>query len=138
MIHALRDTIGVGLAVAVLSTAAMAAAPDVLDPEPLAIAPTDYELDTVLVVHNWVLCISEASAESLARAREEGLDAVARVYDDLAATKTCGRFEKLGVMLKQPLYRSQPGRDFEARVFAALVNIGVGWQSAYVVAGLPE
>jgi hypothetical protein len=74
----------------------------------------------------------------LARAHEDSAETAAQVYADLAAAKSCGRFAKLGVMLKAPLYRSGPGRDFEARVFAAMVNIGAGWQSAFVVAGLPE
>lgn len=138
MIRTMRSAFVMGLAAAMLSTAAIAAAPDLLDPEPSSVAPSDYTLDTVLVVHNWVLCVTADSAEALARAREDGADAAATAYAGLAATKTCGRFAKLGVMLKQPLYRSAPGRDYEARVFAALVNIGVGWQSAYVVAGLPE
>lgn len=114
-----------------------AAAPDLIDPEPPAIA-SDYSLDTVLVVHNWILCVSESSAERLAKAREESAAAAAGVYAELAAAKSCGRFAKLGVMLKAPLYRSDPGRDHDTRVFSALVNIGVGWQSGYVVAGLPE
>lgn len=114
-----------------------AAAPDLIDPEPPAIA-SDYSLDTVLVVHNWILCVSESSAERLAKAREESAAVAAGVYAELAAAKSCGRFAKLGVMLKTPLYRSGPGKDYDTRVFSALVNIGVGWQSGYVVAGLPE
>ena len=114
-----------------------AAAPDLIDPEPPAIA-SDYSLDTVLVVHNWILCVSESSAERLAKAREESAAMAAGVYAELAAAKSCGRFAKLGVMLKAPLYRTGPGKDYDTRVFSALVNIGVGWQSGYVVAGLPE
>ena len=130
-------TMGVAfVAAAFLSSAGFAAAPDLLDPEPAATA--EYELDTVLVVHNWVLCVTEASAETVARAHRAGAEALAETYTDLAAAKICGRFQKLGVMLKTPLYRSGPGSDHEARVFAALVNIGVGWQDAYVVTGLPE
>lgn len=134
MIRALAVTV---VASALLASPALAAAPDLLDPEPAA-AVVEYELDTVLVVHNWVLCVSESSAEKLARAHEAGADAFVAAYADLAAAKTCGRFQKLGVMLKTPLYRSGLGRDHEARVFGALVNIGVGWQDAFVVAGIPE
>lgn len=123
---------------ALLSTAALAAAPDQLDPEPATTPAFDYTLDTVLVVHNWILCVTETSAESLARAHAAGAETAAEVYAELAAAKSCGRFAKLGVMLKAPLYRTGPGKDHEARVFAALVNVGAGWQSAYVVAGLPE
>jgi len=121
-----------------MATAALAAAPDLLDPEPASSPAPDYRLDTVLVVHNWILCVTETSAESLARAHEDSAETAAQVYADLAAAKSCGRFAKLGVMLKAPLYRSGPGKDQEARVFSALVNIGAGWQNAFVVAGLPE
>jgi hypothetical protein len=134
---AFRAVATAGIA-AMLSTAALAAAPDGLDPEPSAKPAIDYTLDTVLVVHNWILCVTETSAESLARAHAAGAEAAAEVYADLVAAKSCGRFAKLGVMLKTPLYRSGPGQEYEARVFAALVNIGAGWQNAYVVAGLPE
>jgi hypothetical protein len=120
-----------------LATAAVAAAPDLIDPEQPA-AATEYELETVRVVHNWILCVSETSARSLASAREEGTEAAAVVYEQLAAAKSCGRFAKLGVVLKQPLYRSAANADYDARVFAALVNIGVGWQSAFVVSGLAD
>jgi hypothetical protein len=121
-----------------LATGALAAAPDLLDPDPPAAPIADYSLDTVLVVHNWILCVTETSAESLVRAREAGPEAAAQAYAELAAAKSCGRFAKLGVMLKQPLYRTGPGKDYEARAFGALVNVGAGWQSGFVVVGLPE
>lgn len=126
------------VAAAMLATATFAAAPDALDPEPSAAPPAEYLLDTVLIVHNWVLCVSETSAADLVRAREQGPEAAAQAYADLAAAKVCGRFAKLGVMLKQLTYRSGPGRDYETRAFSAMVNIGVGWQSGFVVAGFPE
>lgn len=127
----------VSAALLMAPAAAMAAASDATE-SPAADTTVDYTLDTILVVHNWVLCVSEASAELLARARVESAEAAAKVYADLASAKSCGRFAKLGVQLREPLYRSGPGRDYEARVFSALVNIGAGWQSAYVVAGLPD
>jgi hypothetical protein len=118
-------------------TGALAAAPVDLDPD-APVAPT-YQLDTVLVVHDWVLCTTQSSAESLARAREDGVSAAQRTYDQLAAAKTCGKFRKLGVLLREPLYHTAPGFDFDARVFGALVNVGAGWQNGFVVAGgLPE
>jgi hypothetical protein len=117
---------------------ARAAAPADIDPGSGPAAPT-YRLDTVLVVHDWVLCTTQASAESLARAREAGVSAAEKAYADLAAAKTCGRFRKLGVLLREPLYHTAPGFDFDARVFGALVNVGAGWQNGFVVAGgLPE
>jgi hypothetical protein len=117
---------------------ALAAAPADLDPGGEPAVPT-YQLGTVLVVHDWVLCTTQASAESLARAREAGVSAAEKAYADLAAAKTCGRFKKLGVMLREPLYHTAPGLDVDARVFDALVNVGAGWQNGFVVAGgLPE
>lgn len=136
----LRNSLSALLASAALlmaPAAVMAAASDAMKSE-APVVSTDYTLDTILVVHNWVLCVSESSAEVLARARVESADAAAKAYADLASAKACGRFAKLGVQLREPLYRSGPGRDYEARVFSALVNVGAGWQNAYVVAGLPE
>jgi hypothetical protein len=119
------------------STDVMAAAP--VDIDPGSESPATYQLDTVLVVHDWVLCTTQSSAESLARAREDGVSAAQRTYDQLAAAKTCGKFRKLGVLLREPLYHTAPGFDFDARVFGALVNVGAGWQNGFVVAGgLPE
>lgn len=137
MIRTVSTTLSAILFAASLPAAVFAAAPDLIDPDPQA-APATYQLDTVLIVHDWILCVSEESAQSLASAREEGSEAAASMYAELAAAKTCGRFQKLGVMLKQPLYRSAASTGYDARVFAALVNVGVGWQSAYVVAGLPD
>lgn len=120
---------------------ALAAAPAELDPaKVVAPPPIDrFQLDTVMIVHNWVLCISAPSAERIARARDESADAAIAAYAELAASKACGKFKKLGVLLREPLYRSAPEADFEARVFGALVNIGVGWQSGFVVVGgVPE
>src|SRR5690606_31168137 len=99
---------GAATAGAGFSDAAYAAAPADIDPgadESAAI----YQLDTVLVVHNWVLCTSRDSAERLARAREAGTVVAQQAYAELAAAKTCGKFKKLGVMLHAPLYRSAPG-----------------------------
>jgi hypothetical protein len=137
----MRIATGAALAAMILggAGAALAAAPVDLDDPAEAGAPAIYQLDTDLVVHNWVLCVSQASAESLARAREESVAAAEKTYADLAAAKACGKFRKLGVQLHEPLYRTAPGRGVDARVFGALVNIGAGWQSGFVVAGgLPE
>jgi hypothetical protein len=112
----------------------MAATPDVIDqPSPVAATPIEYQLDTEMVVDNWVLCVSQPLAESIARAREDSVAAARKIYTDLASAKSCGRFAKLAVKLRQPLFRSQPGLDHDSRVFSALVNIGGAWQTAFVV-----
>lgn len=125
---------GAATAGAGFSDAAYAAAAADIDPGADESAAT-YQLDTVLVVHNWVLCTSRDSAERLARAREAGTVVAQQAYAELAAAKTCGKFKKLGVMLHAPLYRSAPGNTVDARVFGALVNIGAGWHEGVVVAG---
>lgn len=96
-----------------------------------------YALETVMVVQNWILCLSEPTAERMAAAREEGPDSEAATYADLAAQKVCGRFKKLGVMLHKSLYRSAPGHGVDTRMFSAAINIGVGWQEAFVIPGDP-
>jgi hypothetical protein len=115
---------------------AMAAASVDVAPAPPA---ETFQLDTVLVVHGWILCVSQATAMQIAEARAVSLEAAQSAYDQLAAAKSCGKFPKLGVMLHDPLYRSAPGLQIDTRVFGAMVNIGVGWQHGFVVAGgLPE
>jgi hypothetical protein len=111
----------------------MAATPDVIDQPSAASVPVEYQLDTEMVVDNWVLCVSEQLAESIARAREDSVAAARKIYSDLASAKSCGRFAKLAVKLRQPLFRSAPGLDHDSRVFSALVNIGGAWQTAFVV-----
>lgn len=121
-----------------LSFPALAAIPGDAATNPLA-AKDAYPLNTVQVVHNWVLCVSQAAAESLVHAREESVEAAQKAYAALSAAKSCGQFPKLGVQLRAPLYRSAPGIGIDARAFGALVNIGVGWQQGFVVVGsLPE
>ena len=114
--------------------AAQAAAPTTLDPAvPAGPAPA-YELEIVLSVHNWVLCVSQPSAETMARAQDESVAAAQKAYSELAHAKTCGRLAKLDVLLHKQLY---PVFKVEqtARVFEASVNFGVGWQDAFVVSG---
>jgi hypothetical protein len=121
---------------------AFAAAPDALDPDPAtapAMPSAEFKLDTVLIVHNWVLCVSQPSAEAIARARVESAAAADKVYADLATAKSCGKFPKLGVMLQKQLFPQIGQAADPVRVFSAQVNIGVGWQNAFVVSSdVPE
>jgi hypothetical protein len=130
------------LAATIFSAPAFAAAPAALDPDPTtptAMPSAEFKLDTVLIVHNWVLCVSQPSAEAIARARVESIAQAEKVYADLATAKSCGKFPKLGVLLQKQLF-PQIGQAADlVRVFAAQVNIGVGWQNAYVVSSdVPE
>jgi hypothetical protein len=101
----------------------------------LPAASADFQLGTELVVHDWVLCVSQSSAEQIAKARDEGVAAARAAYADLKAAKSCGQFRELHVILHQPVYES----DRDARAFAASVNIGGGWPDGFVVYGaLPD
>jgi len=103
-----------------------------------AAVPADFRLGTEMVVHDWVLCVSASSAEAIAKARAEGVDQAVAVYDGLKAAKSCGQFPELHVILRKPVYRSDPSLNTDARVFAASVNIGGSWPSGFVVfGGLP-
>jgi hypothetical protein len=133
------------LAFSALVSPAFAAAPDVLDAEPLvpaakAGAPiADYALDTEMVVRNWVLCVSATVAEELVQARESGVDRARSTYAELNASKSCGQFSELRVILRERLYVSSTDSGHDARVFGALVDFSGSWASAYVVyGGLPE
>ncbi len=124
---------------------AFAAAPDMLDAEPL-VAPAkagapiaDYALDTEMVVRDWVLCVSLTVAEQLVQAREESVERARSAYAELNQAKSCGQFSELRVVLRERLYASSAESGHDARVFGALVDFAGSWASAYVVyGGLPE
>ena len=115
---------------------AFAAAPGDLDSEPATpqVEPAppivDYNLDTEMVVQNWVLCVSRTVAEQLVQAREEGVDRARSAYAELNAAKSCGQFAELRVILQERLYASSANSGHDARVFGALVRfcreLGVG------------
>jgi hypothetical protein len=121
---------------------AWAAAPDTLDQQtethaigiPVPVT-ADFRLGTEMVVHDWVLCVSQDSAESIAKARSKGMAEALAAYADLKAAKTCGQFPELHVILRQAVYQSDPQIDHMAGVFAASVNIGGGWPDGFVVYG---
>ena len=98
-----------------------------------------YDLDTEMVVHNWVICVSQAVAEQLVQAREQSLESALAAYESLKDERKCGRFSELRVILQKPVYRSAADSGHDARVFDALVNLADNWASAYLVTGgLPE
>jgi hypothetical protein len=109
-------------------------------PQGVSAAPAKiYELDTEIVVHNWVLCISQSVAEQLVEAREESVEKAWSAYGALSEARKCGRFAELRVILQEPLYRSAADSGYDARIFGALVSLSDNWASAFVVAGsLPE
>ena len=123
----------------VLVSTAWAAAPDNLSVEPaianVAAPPgtLDYALETEMVVHNWVLCVSAPLAEQLARARTSSLEEARSAYADLSHARSCGQFPELRVILRERLYEFTDGRD--TRVFGALVNFSGDWANAFLVSG---
>jgi hypothetical protein len=131
----------------IVSSAAWAAAPDALEPQstPVAAAPapmpplTVYELNTEMVVKNWVLCVSADRAEQLVWAREQGVEHAISAFRDLQQAKSCGRVSELRVILQERLYASPAGSEHGARAFGALIGVFDKWASAYlVVGGLPD
>jgi hypothetical protein len=129
----------VSLACATASLAA-AAIPPVVDIPPAPQARTTiYALNTEMVVHDWVLCTSQESAEELVQAREESDESAWSAYVRLRDAKACGQFPELRVILKKPLYRSPEATGHAGRVFGALVHVAKNWASAFLVyRGLPE
>ena len=125
----------------VVSSPAWSAAPDTLEPEAVLpessglVAPIDYALEIEMVVHNWVLCVSQPLAEQLVRAREVGVENAMQAYAGLASSRSCGLFPELRVILRNPLYSSAADAGYDARIFGALVNLSGDWASAYVVSG---
>ena len=131
------------LVVACLASPAWAAAPEEIIASPalegLASGPGKiYELETEMVVHNWVLCVSQAFAEDLVRAREESAEKAVAAYIGFVETRGCGLFPELRVILRERL-SAAAGAGYDARAFGALVNLTGDWATAYVVyGGLPE
>ena len=124
----------------ILPLAAFAAAPDNFDEAapiakatPSLIAPLDYQLGTEMVVRDWVLCVSQSFAETLARARATGVEEALAAYSDLKASKSCGQFQQLSVVLRKSLYAS--ASEDNAQVFSAAVNISGHWANAFLVEG---
>lgn len=124
---------------------AWGAAPEGIEPEMpalgvTAVAPsTGYQLETEMVVRNWVLCVSQAVAEQLVQAREESVEKARSAYANLKQVRACGKFAEMRVILREKLYASSAESGHDARVFGALVNLSDSWASAFVVyGGLPE
>jgi len=138
-VHVCRAAAIVALTLA--APVAWSAAPDALpaeEPVPVVTgigAPIDYALETEMVVHDWVLCVSQPLAEQLARAREGGAESARTIYADLAGARSCGLFPELRVILQQALYVSGGDAGYDARVFGALVNLSGDWATAFVVSG---
>ena len=130
------------LVLACMASPAGAAAPEEIVADPalggLAAGPGKiYELETEMVVRNWVLCVSQPLAEELVRAREESAERAVAAYIGFAEAKSCGLFPELRVILRERLSVSA-GVGYDARAFGALVNLTGDWASAYVVyGGLP-
>ena len=130
-------------AVCLAAPPAWAAAPNGLEPDALEAVTSAsiviYDLETEMVVHNWILCVSQAMAEELVRAREESVEKARLAYTALGETRSCGRFAELRVILRERLYASSAESGHDARIFGALVNLSDQWASAFVVyGGLPE
>jgi hypothetical protein len=123
---------------------AFAAAPEALDPispsadvtvPALGTPLAEHLLDTEMTVHNWVLCASQPSAQSLVGAREKGADAAAQAFANLKASKACGQFAEMQVILQEPIYETLIDSGAQAKIYGALVNISGSWASAFVVYG---
>ena len=93
------------------------------------------QLDKEMTVQNWILCTTEANAESIAKARINGVEPALKVYGDLKTTKVCGLFPTLKVILRQSLYEST-GKEHRTRVYRASVNLGSEWPTGFVISGV--
>ena len=88
-----------------------------------------------MTVQNWILCTTQANAESIAKARADGVEPALKVYADLKTTKSCGLFPTLKVILRQSLYESTPAKGQHTHVYRASVNLGTEWPTGFVVSG---
>jgi hypothetical protein len=104
-------------------------------PPTVSPVPRFDQIDTEMTVQNWILCTTEANAESIARARADGIEPARKVYGDLRNSKACGQFPAMRVILRQSLYESAPGAGPQTRVYRASVNLGSEWPTGFVVSG---
>ena len=129
-----------GAVCCVLASQTWAAAPDSIPIAAVPEAPAqssglDYTLETEMVVHGWVLCVSASGAEELARARAESLETARAAYASLSGKRACGEFPELRVILREKLYELGAGSEHDARAFGALINLSGDWADAFVVSG---
>src|SRR5260221_5637415 len=121
-----------GMALAAGPALAEVVVPGVLPAGPNASESGDFGKE--LTVQNWIICTTEANAESIAKARADGVESARKVYTDLQGTKACGMFPMLKVILRQSLYDSAPS-SHRTQVYRASVNIGDNWPTAFVISG---
>jgi fumarylacetoacetate (FAA) hydrolase family protein len=96
------------------------------------------QIGTELTVQNWVLCTTQANAESIAKARAGGVEPAFKAYSDLQTSKACGVFAVLKVILRQSLYDSAAASPHRTRVYRASVNLGAAgaeWPTGFVISG---
>ena len=125
---ALAGTLAMG------STAFADVAPQALAPT-LPVAPAVDQMGHEMTVNNWILCTSEDNAESIAKARADGVEPALKVYADLEHNRACGVFPVLRVILEQSLYDSGTAATHRTRVYRASVNVGGGWPTGFVIYG---
>ena len=127
------------LASVLVAPAALAAAApddgDLTEPQAtFAAGPRDDpSLDTEMVVSDWVLCVSQAFAERLVTALDQGIDQAVAAYGELKADRSCGQFGELRVILHEAVFRSASER--QATVFSADVGFAGAWAPGFVVQG---
>jgi hypothetical protein len=113
---------------------AEAVAPGVLSLNP--VTPGIDQIGKEMTVQNWILCTSQANAESIAKARADGVEPALKLYGDLLRTKACGVFASMKVILRQSLYESPAAVKQATRVYRASVNFGTEWPTGFVISGV--
>jgi hypothetical protein len=99
-------------------------------------APEADQFGREMTVQNWILCTTQAHAESIAKARAEGIEPALKVYDALKGSKACGLFPSMRVILRASLYQSPAEAKNATRVYRASVNLGAEWPIGFVVYGV--
>jgi hypothetical protein len=89
-----------------------------------------------MTVQNWILCTTQAHAESIAKARAQGIEPALKLYGELQSSKACGMFPSMRVILRASLYQSPIEVKHTTRVYRASVNLGSEWPIGFVVDGV--
>jgi hypothetical protein len=134
----MQKTITVALCAAFTIAAAVPAFAEAVAPGVLSVSPAARDGDQFgkeMTVQNWILCTSQANAESIAKARAGGVEPALKVYGDLQSTKACGLLPVMKVILRQSVYESPVEVKHSTRVYRASISLGDGWPTGFVVSG---
>jgi hypothetical protein len=124
---------GAAAIAALIPAVASAYAPQFVKPSLAPSGLEQLELSKDIIVHNWLLCATQADAERLVQAADKSSRDAAAAIALLQNERSCGRFPKMRVILEVPLVESSPFAEHRIKAYGAQINLGGQWVPAFVV-----